>query len=44
MRDRERQQWTEYVRRREERKREKPARKQRPKKPEPTPGELEGRA
>ena len=41
MRDRERQQWTEFVRQREERKADKPAKKRRPKKPEPTPEELE---
>jgi len=41
MRDRERQLWTEFVRKREERKDEKPARKRRAKKPQPTPAELE---
>ena len=40
MRDRERQLWTEYVRQLE-RKNEKPARKRRAKKPQPTPAELE---
>jgi len=41
MSSRERQLWTEFVRKREERKNEKPARKRRSKKPQPTPAELE---
>ena len=41
MSSRERQLWTEFVRKREERKDEKPARKRRAKKPQPTPAELE---
>ena len=42
MSSRERQLWTEFVRKREERKDDKPARKRRAKKrPEPTPAELE---
>jgi hypothetical protein len=41
MSSRERQLWTEFVRQREERKADKPARKRRVKKPEPTPAELE---
>jgi hypothetical protein len=41
MSGRERQLWTEFVRKREERKDEKQARKQRAKKPQPTPAELE---
>jgi hypothetical protein len=41
MSGRERQLWTEFVRKREERKDEKQARKRRAKKPEPTPAELE---
>jgi hypothetical protein len=41
MRDRERQLWTEFVRQMEERKADKPTRKRRLKKPEPTPAELE---
>jgi hypothetical protein len=41
MRYRERQLWTEFVRKREGRKDEKPARKRRAKKPQPTPAELE---
>jgi len=42
MSGRERQLWTEFVRKREERKDDKPARKRRAKKrPEPTPVELE---
>ena len=41
MSGRERQLWTEFVRKREERKDEKPARKRRAKKPQPTPAELE---
>ena len=42
MSGRERQLWTEFVRKREERKDDKPARKRRAKKrPEPTPAELE---
>jgi hypothetical protein len=43
MRKRERQQWTEYVRRMEARKGEKPTRKRRAKKqrPQPAPAELE---
>jgi hypothetical protein len=41
MGSRERQLWTEYVRKVEERKNEKQARKRRVKKPEPTPAELE---
>jgi hypothetical protein len=41
MRDRERQQWTEYVRQLEARKSAKPARKRRAKKPEPSQAELE---
>jgi hypothetical protein len=41
MSSRERQLWTEFVRKREGRKDEKPARKRRAKKPQPTPAELE---
>ena len=41
MSGRERQLWTEFVRKREERKDEKQARKRRAKKPQPTPAELE---
>jgi hypothetical protein len=41
MSGRERQLWTEFVRKREERKDEKPARKRRTKKPQPTPAERE---
>jgi hypothetical protein len=41
MRDRERQAWTEFVRKREERKHEKPARKRRPKKPQPSQAECD---
>jgi len=41
MSSRERQLWTEFVRKREGRKDEKPARKSRAKKPGPTPAELE---
>jgi hypothetical protein len=41
MSSRERQLWTEFVRKREQRKDEKPARKRRSKRPEPTPAELE---
>jgi len=42
MRNRERQQWTEFVRKREERKDDKPARRRRrSKQPQPTPAELE---
>jgi hypothetical protein len=41
MRDRERQLWAEFVRKREERKDEKQARKRRAKKPQPTPAELD---
>jgi hypothetical protein len=41
MRDRERQLWTEFVRKREERKDDKPVRKRRSKIPQPTPAELE---
>ena len=41
MRDRERQQWTEFVRQREERKTDKPAKKRRSRKPEPSLAELE---
>ena len=42
MSSRERQLWTEFVRKREGRKDEKPARKRRAKKrPEPTPAELD---
>ena len=42
MSGRERQLWTEFVRKREERKDDKPARKRRAKKrPEPAPAELE---
>jgi len=41
MSSRERQLWTEFVRKREEHKDEKPARKRRAKKPQPTPAELE---
>jgi hypothetical protein len=41
MSGRERQLWTEFVRKREERKDEKPARKRRSKQPQPTPAELE---
>jgi hypothetical protein len=41
MSDRERQLWTEFVRKREERKDGKPARKRRARKPQPTPAELE---
>ena len=41
MSGRERQLWTEFVCRREERKDEKQARKRRAKKPQPTPVELE---
>jgi hypothetical protein len=39
MRNRERQLWTELVRKREERKNKKPVRKRRPKKPEPSQAE-----
>ena len=38
---RERQLWTEFVRKRAERKDSKPARKRRAKAPQPTPAELE---
>jgi hypothetical protein len=41
MSGRERQLWTEFVRKREERKDEKQARKRRAKKPQPTPAELD---
>jgi hypothetical protein len=41
MSGRERQLWTEFVRKREERKGEKQARKRRAKKPQPTPVGLE---
>ena len=41
MSSRERQLWTEFVCKREERKDEKQARKRRAKKPQPTPVELE---
>jgi hypothetical protein len=41
MSGRERQLWTEFVRKREERRDEKQARKRRAKKPQPTPAELE---
>jgi len=41
MSSRERQLWTEFVRKREGRKDEKPARKRRAKKSQPTPAELE---
>jgi hypothetical protein len=41
MSSRERQLWTEYVRQREAPKDDKPARKRRAKKPQPTPAELE---
>jgi hypothetical protein len=41
MSSRGRQLWTEFVRKREGRKDEKPARKRRAKKPQPTPAELE---
>ena len=41
MSSRERQLWTEFVRKREARKDDKPARRRRAKKPEPTPAELE---
>ena len=41
MSSRERQLWTEFVRKREGRKDEKPARKWRPREPQPTPAELE---
>jgi len=41
MSSRERQLWTEFVRKREGRKDEKPARKRCSKRPEPTPAELE---
>jgi hypothetical protein len=41
MSGRERQLWTEFVRKREERKDEKQARKRRAKKPQPTAAELE---
>jgi hypothetical protein len=41
MSGRERQLWTEFVRKREERKGEKQARKRRAKKPQPTPAERE---
>ena len=41
MSGRERQLWTEFVRKREGRKDDKPARKRRPRKSEPTPAELE---
>jgi hypothetical protein len=41
MSGRERQLWTEFVRKRDERKDEKPARKRRAKEPQPTPAELE---
>ena len=41
MSSRERQLWTEFVRKREGRKDDKPARKRRPRKSEPTPAELE---
>ena len=41
MSSRERQLWTEFVRKREGRKDEKPARKRRPRKSEPRPAELE---
>jgi hypothetical protein len=41
MSGRERQLWTEFVRKREGRKDDEPARKRRPRKPQPTPAELE---
>jgi hypothetical protein len=41
MSSRERQLWTEFVRKREGCKDDKPARKRRAKKPQPTPAELE---
>ena len=41
MSSRELQLWTEFVRKREERRDEKPARKRRAKRSEPTPAELE---
>jgi len=41
MSSRERQLWTEFVRKREGRKDDNPARKRRPRKSEPTPAELE---
>jgi hypothetical protein len=41
MSSRKRQLWTEFVRKREGREDEKPARKRRAKKPQPTPAELE---
>ena len=41
MSSQERQLWTEFVRKREGRKNEKPARKGRAKQPEPAPAELE---
>jgi hypothetical protein len=41
MSSRERQLWTEFVRKREGRKDEKPARKRRAKKPQPTPAQME---
>src|SRR5262249_14748841 len=44
MSSRERQLWTEFVRKREGRKDEKPARKRRVKKPQLTPAELEARS
>ena len=41
MRSRGRQLWTEFARQREERKDDKPVKKRRAKKPQPTPAELE---
>jgi hypothetical protein len=41
MSGRKRQLWAEFVRKREERKDEKPARKRRSKQPQPTPAELD---
>jgi len=41
MSSRERQLWTEFVRKRKERKDEKQARKWRPREPQPTPADLE---